>query len=446
MRPDHSADASGEWRLWLLVCGLAAVSAAVSASLYLFHCGDFFVGDDLVLISESLRGDSLLKPVSAHLRPVLRLHFQLYRLAPYPAFFHVFSLLLHGAASVASYFLFREIHGRKIALPACLLFFTSFLGNEAVFWISSVSMLYCALFALVSMVAFARRRFALSLGFLVLAMLSNELWLVVPPLLFLLHRRLRELIAPAVLGVGYLAVNLLVFGSQGASSYGGFSAVDFPQRFSIYLFRLFTPLIGNPSWAVSLALSAGLLGLAAFPRLRFPALLYAGSALLLSLSEFTPSRFYYIPSLGLVVILGVGLSSRPVPRMLAGLLALYLAVVSPWVTLLDGRDYGRKAVMHEGLFESVSRELDRLGDGDTAVLVNRMGPQPLFDYAAGLEGREKPVFVREDAIGGMLFPEDVVRISLWRRGRTPAPGVPPAKAIEVGRDEVRSSFLFRVQR
>ena len=59
------------------------------------HAADFFMGDDFELIGDALAGVSPWEPVSTHLRPIVRLHFRLYRWIPSPAFFGALSILLH---------------------------------------------------------------------------------------------------------------------------------------------------------------------------------------------------------------------------------------------------------------------------------------------------------------------------------------------------------------
>ena len=91
------------------------------------------MGDDFELIGSALAGVSPFEPVSAHLRPIVRLHFLLYRWIPLPEFFGSLSLLLHVLASAAVFRALEATHGRRVALPAALLFLGSFLANEVVF-------------------------------------------------------------------------------------------------------------------------------------------------------------------------------------------------------------------------------------------------------------------------------------------------------------------------
>lgn len=209
--------------------------------------------------------------------------------------------------------------------------------------------------------------------------------------------------------LAYLALQFLTFGAAGASAYGGFSLTELPLRFSIYAYRLLSPLAGSPGPGVSLLLSALLLSLFAIPRFRFPAALYAASALLFSLSTHVSSRFYYFPSLALILIIALGLdSSRRAVRLVATVLAVYLAVASPWINHLDGQDYARKAQLHRELYEAFESRINRLAQGDTGVVVNRLGPERLAALVHTRSGRPKLVFVRGPAMGGMIYPDDAV--------------------------------------
>lgn len=431
---------------WVAICVVAAASAVVSLGIYAAHIPDFFVGDDFELIGDALAGVSPFEPVSTHLRPMVRLHFLLYRWIPSPAFFGGLSLLLHALASGAVFLALRETHGRRVAFPASLLFFSCFLANEAVFWASSSAVLYCMIFSCLALASFVRGRVVVSCVWLALAAMSYELWLVVP-LLFLFHyRKLAELVAPFAMGLAYGAIHLFAFGAAGASSYGGFSLLELPVRFAIYAYRLLSPLAGTPSLVASLALSLLLLSLLAFPRYRFPVVLYVGSALVFSLSAHVSSRFYYFPSLALILAIVIGLESvgRPL-RVASAALAIYLAVASPWINGLDGEDYLQKSLLHRGLYDSFAVRVDMLGDGETAMVVNRLGPERLASLTMSRVGRPKLTFVREPAMAGMIYPDDAVRMALWMRADRPEEAPCSGRTIEVGlRGPVRSTYCFRV--
>jgi hypothetical protein len=431
---------------WIVICVVALVSAAASLSVYATHAGDFFWGDDFELIGDALEGVSPLEPVSSHLRPVIRLHFLIYRWIPSPAFFGLLSLVLHASASAAVFVALRATHNDRVALPVSLLFFGSFLANEAVFWASSAGVLYCMIFSCLSLACFARGRLLYAYALLLPAALSYELWLVVP-LLFLFHYRTwRELIVPGLLAAGYLVLNLVVFSGASVASYGGFSWLELPQRFSIYAFRMLSPLAGAPSMTASLALALLVLSLAAFKIYRFPVVLYASSAMIFALSAKVASRFYYFPSLALILMLVLGLQAAKRPlRAVSALLVLYLAVASPWINGLDGEDYFQRADLHRELFDAFSDRIDRMSEGQQGMVVNRLGPDRLISLRGSQVGRPKLTFVRGRAMAGMIYPEDAVRMALWERYEQPRDARCSGARIEIGvESSVRSTYCFEI--
>jgi hypothetical protein len=433
-------------RSWMIICVVALISSVVSLLVYANHVPDFFMGDDFELIGDALAGVSLFEPVSTHLRPIIRLHFLLYRWIPSPAFFGALSLLLHALASGAVFLALRETHDRDVAVPGALLFFSCFLANEAVFWASSSAVLYCTIFSCLALAAFARGRVVMACLWLIPAAMSYELWLVVP-LLFLFHfRKARELIVPFVMSVVYLGLHVFAFGAEGASSYGGFAIADLPVRFAIYAYRFLSPLAGTPSLAASLALTLLLLALFAFPRYRFPAVLYLVSALIFSLSAHVSSRFYYFPSLALILVVVIGLQSpQRALRVISAVMATYLAIASPWINGLDGEDYLQKAELHRELYEAFEARIDTLGEGESAVIVNRLGPDRLASLATQRVGRPKLVYVRGPAMAGMIYPDDAVRMALWMRAERPERAPCSGATIEIGRQgTVRSTYCFRI--
>ncbi len=47
-------------------------------------------------------------------------------------------------------------------------------------------------------------------------------------------------------------------------------------------------------------------------------------------------------------------------------------------------------------------------------------------------------------MGGMIYPDDAVRMALWDRAEQPLDAACSGKTIEVGRGELRSTYCFRV--
>jgi len=336
--------------------------------------------------------------------------------------------------------------GNRIAAPIALIFFSSFLANEAVFWVSAVGILYCTIFSVTAFFEFTRGRSIRAALWLVPGALSYELWMITP-LLFLFCRRIRDLVIPFLMVVLYFGLQFFLVGGGSVSSYGGFSLDAFPFRFSAYIAELFSPMTGAPPVWIAWVLTVLALGMLAFPRYRLPAAIYCSSALLFSLSADVPSRFHYIPSLALISMAVLAMQDpRFLPSILGTCIAGYMAIVSPWINFVDGRDYEAKAALHEQIYSELGSELDRLTVGDSAVLVNRLGPERLVALQSALQGRPKPLFVRGGAIGGMVYPDDLVRIRLAERGSEPTPVECDGQQIEVGRGDVLSYLCFRVDR
>ena len=433
-------------RMWRALVVVAVAAASCSAAVYLGHAGDFFLSDDFELIVGAIEGAPLLEPISEHLRPMVRLHFLLYHLAPTHLAFGLASLLLHAACCVALYALLSTLYGHRSATLASLAQFSCFLGSGAVFWVSAVGVLYCLLFSSLSLLAFVHRRHLTSTLLLVLAAGSYELWLAVPPLMTLLARRRRDLAAPWTLAAVYLAGYVVVFGPRLGASYGGIVPTELPVRLAISAFRMVSPFAGEPPAWLGLVLVAGLAALLWVPRFRFPVLAYAASALLLSPASDFAGRFQYIPGAALVLILVLGLAARPAAAAPAAAALAGLLVVSPVVVWLDGGDYGRLAAMHEELVREVEAELAPIPAGSFVILDNRLGPEPLLEYSATVRGTPKVVFVRGPGIGGMILPRTLAVFLLDRRGLAPVGSACRGTRIQIGDGPPRSHYCFRIRR
>ncbi|HSN56088.1 MAG TPA: hypothetical protein VLT32_15545 [Candidatus Sulfomarinibacteraceae bacterium] len=433
-------------RVWRALTVVAVAAAACAGAAYLGHVGDFFLSDDFELVVGTIEGASLLEPISDHLRPMVRLHFLLYNLAPTHLAFGLASLLLHAACCFALYALLSALYGHRPASLAALAQFACFLGSGAVFWASAVGILYCLLFSSLSLLAFVRGRLLTSTLLLVLAAASYELWLVVPPLMTLLACRRRDLVVPWVLALAYLAAYIALFGPRLGVSYGGVAVAELPVRLSISAFRLVSPFAGEPPAWLGVVLMVPLAALLWDPRFRFPVLAYAASAVLLSPASDFAGRFQYIPSAALVLILVLGLAARPAAAAPAAAALAGLLVVSPVVVWLDGGDYGRLAALHEELVREVGEELAPIPAGSFVILDNRLGPEPLLEYSATVRGTPKVVFVRGPGIGGMILPRTLVVFLLDRRGLAPVASDCRGTRIQVGDGPPRSHYCFRIRR
>lgn len=443
--PRATSAARPPWPLPALTA-LAAVSAAASTLVYWRAAADGFFGDDLALIGEALRGASLWEPISAHVRPLVRLHFRLVAQWPSPALFHLVSWVLHVATAGATALFVRALGLARAAPLAGLLVLAVFLANEALFWVAAVGVLHAALFSFLSLWLERRDRPWAAFGCLALASLAYELWIVVPAVMLVERRPWRRMLPSLAL----LAVHAVLFvwlagGRVGA--YGGLSLVDLPRRFSQYAFGLVSPLAGSlPTW-LAVLIMLGLLALGLARRWRVPVVLYAVSATLFAFSEHTASRFAYVPALALVLMLVVSLEAREARRAgraAAALVIGWLAVISPVINHLDRVDYGRLSAMHEELLTRLRPPLSSSTEGASVVLVNREGPERLVALSQRWLGRPKPLLVRSQAVGGLVYLQDLAAVLLAERGLAPSPAECAGTVIEIGHGPVLDRACFRV--
>jgi Flp pilus assembly protein TadD len=173
--------ASPRWWIPLLVCG-------ATLAVYASALGDGFVWDDGNIIvanpaikhwSEAARlFASSLERNTEYYRPMLGLSFlgdwQLF--GAWPAGFHLTSILIHAAVGVLLYVLAVRVLGDPLAaVSAALLFVVHPVHTEAVTYVSGRSDPLAALFALAALIWLLEpRRRALSVGAFFLALLSRE--------------------------------------------------------------------------------------------------------------------------------------------------------------------------------------------------------------------------------------------------------------------------------
>jgi protein O-mannosyl-transferase len=173
--------ASRRWWIPLLVCG-------ATLAVYASALGDAFVWDDGNIIvanpaikhwSEAARlFASSLERNTEYYRPMLGLSFltdwQLF--GPWPAGFHLTSILIHAGVGVLLYLLAARVLADPLAAGfAALLFVVHPVHTEAVTYVSGRSDPLAALFALASLIwSLQPGRRALSVGAFFLALLSRE--------------------------------------------------------------------------------------------------------------------------------------------------------------------------------------------------------------------------------------------------------------------------------
>ena len=173
--------ASRRWWVPVVVCG-------ATIAVYASALGDGFVWDDgnIVVSNPSIKHwseaahlfVSSLERNTEYYRPLLGLSFLVdYQLfGPWPAGFHLTSILVHAGVGVLLYLLAARVLGDRLAAVfAALLFVVHPVHTEAVTYVSGRSDPLAAVFALAALIwSLDPRRRALSVAAFFLALLSRE--------------------------------------------------------------------------------------------------------------------------------------------------------------------------------------------------------------------------------------------------------------------------------
>lgn len=196
---------------------------------------------------------------SDYYRPVqFTLYALLYRAfgaAPLP--FHLAAILLHLGAAVAVFYFLREITGNtRVSFAASLLFLVHPVATESVSYVSGLSDPLYALFFFLSCILFLRRSrnsfyFPASLALFFLALLSKELALILPGILFLavlLRERksfaqaVRDTLPFFITALLYLGARLsfLKFQDIAAVWHGSVYGEHFTARLATFFHNFFT--------------------------------------------------------------------------------------------------------------------------------------------------------------------------------------------------------------
>lgn len=306
--------------------------------------------------------------------------FALFGTNPLP--YHLVNLALHAAASFFVYLLALEMvsgEGRRgISITAGALFALYPIHPEAVTWIAGRVDLICAVFYLPALLFFLRwlrteRRLhlALSLACFALALLSKEMAIVLPGLLFLLALYRSRSLAKAATGVApfalvlgvYLAVRTYLLSGIAPHAAGG-QEIELLTSLQGFIYRTahsFFPLnLGllpagwhGLAWPLFLLLSGMAVGTLAFAYYRgwaqswFPLLLLAlyGVSMVPVFRALRPdpslvsSRWAYIPSVFLAILIAYflwrALPRRPALVASVAVCAAFFAILTanhgPWL-------------------------------------------------------------------------------------------------------------------
>ncbi len=431
--------------------------SAISTLLIYFYFSTqrYFMGDDFPLLVSARSLKSIFLPIGDHFRPIVRIHFLLSRIFGfYPIPFNILSLFLHIFASFFLYLVLKEEWDKKFALFASLVFFSLFSPNESIHWISSVGVIYCLLFALLSIYFFKKEKMLLSIFFMILSSFSYEVWCVLP-FYFLLSkkRNLFIIITSLILILVHVSIFVLLRFSPG--SYGGMPYLNqLPLRISYYLFKTlfpFTPFLENSVFPLIFILSIPFL-IYLFLKNRDKALLpivfYFIPATIFLASYHIASRFFYFPALSIGVFITALFFLKKPYKYIGFLTILYLSTLSPLLNYFDGIDYLQYSLKFKSIINEGEKILSGLENGDRITVINRFSTSLTEETARTIRGRAKLFLHRGKGIGGLIDLDVFVNFLLKKKGMKSVPlskeeGV---KIIVIGKGDFVSKYSFEVRK
>ncbi len=194
------------WEQGRLRFVLAAILAVLSVALYAFTLGNPLMWDSIMVVKQDHAVHSLSnidefftkygpsldnkeqgeERLLKYYRPVVRLIYALiYQVSELqPWAYHLANVLLNAAVVVLLFYLVRELMGNiGLAFAAVLLYAVNPARGEGVYWVYGLSSILMALFAILAVHWYSRRRHALALTAFVLALLSRESAVLLPVIL-----------------------------------------------------------------------------------------------------------------------------------------------------------------------------------------------------------------------------------------------------------------------
>lgn len=345
----------------VLVCALLGIVIAV-AYLPAFQMG--FVSDDFAYLKlvhftaqDSLAQDNFgvwfadfakwslhdLTESSATLRPIRMWSMW----GDYLAFgleplgYHFTSVVIHWGTSVLVYLIGLQLsrkesfsHKERVAILAGLLFAVLPIHSSDVSWVAArYHVLGGFLFALgffFYLKAHRRRFHRLASVTFVLALFANEGTIAFPLAVtlyeivyrqsartFLSRDTARRLLLFWLIPLGYIALRFLLLGQFGGPLYARYDRLDLEYKVSGYVMYAVAPLLTDITWQQTLWLIAGILVVFLLYRSRRPVvlgILWMLSVLAVFIALPAEERYFYIPSIGLVLALAAILVD-PIPRV-----------------------------------------------------------------------------------------------------------------------------------
>lgn len=441
----------------IILWSLIAAAVITFIVYFYFSFSGYFLGDDFPYLVESsgnLR--NLFSPQSnVHFRPVERLHLSLGNIFGFqPVFFNLLSLFLHVFAAFTMYLALKEIYDKQTGLFSSLLFFIIFSYNETLYWIAQAQVIYCLIFAFLAIYYHSKNKPEHALLFVLLSSFSYSVWVVLPVyFLFAGRKKLMFFLSLSVVG---LHVFIMMFFDLPVQYYGPLKDItELPLRVMYCLYKTIFPFSGLDVGIPILLLFLVVVGVSLYlfiKKTKFSILFlvfYFVPAAVYLLSYHIPSRFFYFPAVGIALVITLSFLKVKKPyNLIGGVLILYLAIMSPFINYYDGVDYSSyshefKLVVMEG-----KDRLRHVQPGDKVVLINRFSESIPRKYIKDnlLVGRLKLLFNRQNAIGGLMYPKDLVDYVLLKRKLKglPLEDRTGAKTVTIGSGAFVSEYSFTV--
>ncbi len=433
---------------------LLLISTFVSFSIYVyFSTKKYFMGDDFSLLLSTYNLKGLLIPIGNHFRPIVRLHFLFNKFFGFnPFIFNILSLFLHFLASFSLYLVLKEEKEKKFALFVVLIFFSFFAHNESFYWISAIGVLYCFIFALLSIYFLKKDKIILSIFFMFLSSFCYETWLVLP-VYFAMAKRKNFLLQFSsfflILFHFFISIKFKFY----LASYGGFAPLkEIPMRISYYLFKSLFPFssISEKSifafvfilfipFFIYIVLKKG-------EKILIPFIFYFVPATMFLMSHFIGSRFFYFPVVSIAMAIGYIFFSKNPYNYLGFFIILYISILSPLLNYLDGKDYLEYSLKFKSIIDSGRSLLSGFKEGDVVTVINRFSRSLTEETARAVRGSVKLFLHRGKGIGGLIDLEIFVNFILRERGLKSEPfsGDEKGKRIIIGKGDFVSKYKFQI--
>jgi hypothetical protein len=440
---------------WVFLAALLAIAVGYAPAL-----GIHLIGDDFEWLNGSYGGWNdpglLLTPIGGFFRPLVKLSY----LIDYTLFatdsraYAATNIVIHLCNIGLVYLLLVRVRRSvKLALLAAFMWGVSSVYSEATLWsagrpdpIVLLPVLLLLIYASTAGRVVSRSQQVVSASLWLLAAGSKETWVVMPfvvlAFLVLVSRRswrdaLLWLTSGWVVLGGYLTWTLfvpLLSGHPLPTRYAGLGPGGAINKAAYAVAKLvgFSSLYEGLWWE---AASVGLLVVATVVVLwrvgdglaRWGAIFFAATLAPTLFIEYHPSRYNYLPLLGLAVALSAGLglayewlSARGWLRAgtalaLASAAALCYGGYQVAMLQLDISDYRRFGEMHRSLVHFASRVAPQLR-GDTPIVVINAGAFRGRDEMARLvRGHPKLLYPRQDAFWQLVEPAPLFNF-VRRRG------------------------------